>query len=186
MNIVQPIRSREQVNEIGKVLLEHNEKYYVMWRVGVTSGLRISDIINLQVKDIKGKERVTLVEQKTGKIRIFEINKKTKVLCEEFIEKNNLNDEDYLIYSNKKRDGKSKGISRQQAYDVLRAAADKIGIESFGTHSIRKTFGYFHYKQFKDVALLQEILNHSSPAITLRYIGIIQDEIDNSIQELDI
>ena len=49
-----------------------------------------------------------------------------------------------------------------------------------GTHTLRKTFAYHHYKQFKDVALLQKILNHSSPSITLNYIGIAQEEIDCS------
>ena len=45
---------------------------------------------------------------------------------------------------------------------------------------MRKTFGYHHYKQFKDVVILQKIFNHSSPQITLRYIGIEQDQIDYS------
>ena len=52
--------------------------------------------------------------------------------------------------------------------------------DKFGTHTMRKTFGYHHYKKFKDVAMLQKIFNHSSPEITLRYIGIEQDEIDES------
>ena len=48
--------------------------------------------------------------------------------------------------------------------------------EKFGTHSMRKTFGYHHYKKYKDVAMLQKIFNHSSPAVTLTYIGIEQEE----------
>ncbi len=43
---------------------------------------------------------------------------------------------------------------------------------------MRKTFAYHHYKQFKNIAILQKILNHSSPTITLKYIGIEQDEIN--------
>ena len=49
-----------------------------------------------------------------------------------------------------------------------------------GTHTMRKTFGYHHYQKFKDVAILQKIFNHSSPQVTLRYIGIEQDQIDES------
>ena len=52
--------------------------------------------------------------------------------------------------------------------------------ERVGTHTMRKTFGYHHYQKFKDVAMLQKIFNHSSPQITLRYIGIEQDQIDES------
>lgn len=51
-----------------------------------------------------------------------------------------------------------------------------------GTHCMRKTFGYHHYKRNKDVAALQEIFNHSAPSITKRYIGIRQDEIDESLE----
>ena len=52
--------------------------------------------------------------------------------------------------------------------------------EKVGTHTMRKTFGYHHYKKFKDIAILQKIFNHSSPQVTLRYIGIEQDQIDES------
>ena len=51
---------------------------------------------------------------------------------------------------------------------------------------MRKTFGYHHYKQFNDVALLQKILNHSSPSITLRYISIYQEEIDSSYNSFEL
>lgn len=54
--------------------------------------------------------------------------------------------------------------------------------DGIGTHTMRKTFGYWYYKQSKDIATLQSILNHSHPEITLRYIGITDEEIENSLQ----
>ena len=75
----------------------------------------------------------------------------------------------------------NKAISRQQAYKILSVAGRKFNIDKVGTHTLRKTFGYHHYQQYKDVAILQEIFNHSAPSITLRYIGINADIIDNSI-----
>ena len=48
---------------------------------------------------------------------------------------------------------------------------------------MRKTFGYHHYKRYKDVAILQEIFNHSAPSITKRYIGIRQDEINDTLND---
>jgi integrase len=53
--------------------------------------------------------------------------------------------------------------------------------DGIGTHTMRKTFGYWHYKQFKDVAELQMILNHSHPGITLKYIGITDEQIENNL-----
>ena len=186
MKLVQPIRNKDLVNKLGEVLKEMNEKYFVMYRVGITSGLRISDILNIKVKDVKSNY-IQVVEQKTQKNRIFKLNSKTKKLCMDFIEANNLKDDDYIIYSNKKGSkGNIKPISRQQAHHVLKLASNKLGLEDVGTHTLRKTFGYWHYKQYGDVAILQEIFNHSAPSITLRYIGITQDMKDKTIEELDI
>ena len=70
-----------------------------------------------------------------------------------------------------------------QAYRILNIAAKKVGINEVGSHTLRKTMGYFHYQQYKDVALLQEMFNHSAPSITLRYIGINQDVMDKTIED---
>ena len=72
-------------------------------------------------------------------------------------------------------------LDRVTAYFIIKNACEQAKLqEKIGTHSMRKSFGYHHYQQFKDVVLLQKIFNHSSPQITLRYIGIEQDEIDYS------
>ena len=71
----------------------------------------------------------------------------------------------------------------QIAYKIINSACREAGLDcKIGTHSlrIRKTFGYHHHQQFKDVVILQKIFNHSSPSTTLRYIGIEQEEIDES------
>lgn len=60
------------------------------------------------------------------------------------------------------------------------------GIEHIGSRSLRKTFGYHHYKKHKDLAVLQEIFSHSSPAITKRYIGITQDEIEGTLKDFSL
>lgn len=72
-------------------------------------------------------------------------------------------------------------MERTQCYRIINAACKKAGIEyRVGTHTLRKTFGYHHYQKFKDVAVLQKIFNHYSPQVTLRYIGIDHDIIDES------
>lgn len=72
-------------------------------------------------------------------------------------------------------------LDRFSAYHILKDACKAVGLEEkIGTHTLRKTFSYHHYKKFKDIALLQKIFNHSSSSITQRYIGIEQDEIDQS------
>ena len=95
----------------------------------------------------------------------------------------NMKQGEYLFES---QIGDNRPITPTQAYRILNKTATKIGIEAVGTHTMRKTFGYWHYQQYHDVAMLQAILNHSSPSITLRYIGISQDEIDKSYRDFSL
>lgn len=60
------------------------------------------------------------------------------------------------------------------------------GIEHTGTRSLRKTFGYHHYRKHKDLAILQEIFSHSSLSITKRYIGITQDESEDTSKDFSL
>ncbi|CAF1747999.1 Tyrosine recombinase XerD [Bacillus subtilis] len=59
-------------------------------------------------------------------------------------------------------------------------------LDDIGTHTLRKTFGYHFYKQTKDVAMLQEIFNHSDQRTTLRYIRINQDAMNNAMKKFKI
>lgn len=87
--------------------------------------------------------------------------------------------DEYLFKSQKG----TKPITTTQVYRILDDAADFMGCDDVGTHTMRKTFGYHHYKQFKDVAILQEIFNHAVPSITRCYIGIRQDKIHESLND---
>ncbi len=67
---------------------------------------------------------------------------------------------------------------------IMDTAENKAGLNiNAGTHTLRKTFGYHHYKKYRDIAKLQAILNHSKPGETLDYIGITQEEADQSMAQ---
>jgi len=174
---VQPIRDRVKIEEIKNELLKSNYRDYIIFIFGINSGLRISDILKLKVIDVKNKDHIILKEQKTKKTKRFLIQYQLKVEIEKYIQ--GMKSSSYLFLSRK---GTNQPISRIQYYRIIRKAAVMVGIHEIGTHTLRKTFGYFHYKENKDVAMLQEIFNHSGPSVTLRYIGITQDIIDNSMR----
>ena len=91
---------------------------------------------------------------------------------------------DYLF---KSRNGVNKPITRVMTYMIINEACKKCGIQdNIGTHTLRKTFGYHHYQNFHDVAILQYLLNHSSPSITLRYICISQDNVEETLQNFEL
>ena len=74
-----------------------------------------------------------------------------------------------------------------QAYEILNTAAKLIGIpDKIGCHTLRKTFGYHARMRGTHIEKLQKIFNHSAPSITMRYIGITQDELDNIFHTLNL
>ena len=87
---------------------------------------------------------------------------------------------EYLFQS---REGGNNPITRTRAYQILLDTGDVFGIH-ISCHTLRKTFGYTHYKQNNDVVYLMEIFNHATPRITLRYIGVMQDELDKSTEDI--
>ena len=177
MNFVEPIRDSTTVQDIADYLKEKDEKYFVMYEIGIYSGLRISDILRLKVRDVRGKDKIKIREKKTGKEKAFPINKALSDVLEQYCE--GKKDYDYLVPSSK---ATNKAISREYAYRIMHEAGERFGLYNLGTHTLRKTFGYHFYTQTKDVVLLMRIFNHSSEAQTLRYIGIEQTTIDEAMK----
>ncbi|MCQ6530738.1 site-specific integrase [Bacillus mycoides] len=177
MNFVQPIRNIETLKDIEEFLKE-NQRNHIMFLLGIYTGLRVSDILKLRVKDVSGENHLVIKEMKTKKYKRVKINPILKKCLKKYI--TNKPGNDYLI---KSRKGKNKPISRTQAYRILKEVANEFNLDEIGTHSMRKTFGYHYYKQTKDIATLQRLFNHSTPEYTLRYIGLDQDTLDNAMNK---
>ena len=174
MTTVEPIRDMRDIRKIESVLKTQGLRDLLLFKFGINSGLRISDILNLNVCDVRNKSYVELFEQKTGKHKKFPLNTQIRSLLKKYTL--DMNDDDPLFTScfmNR--------MTRNTAYEIMNRACEIAQLDiNIGTHTLRKTFGYHHYKKYKDVALLQKIFNHTSPATTLFYIGIEQSEIDDT------
>ncbi|MHA4179817.1 site-specific integrase [Bacillus cereus] len=180
MNFVQPIRNLEQIQQIKEYLKEKNARNYILFVMGINTGLRISDILKLKVGDLKGSH-ISMREMKTGKQKRIQITAALKRELRWFNE--NREDDEYLL---KSRQGKNRPIGRSMAYKILSGAAAEFGLDEIGTHTLRKTYGYHMYMQTKNIALLMEIFNHSSEKVTLRYIGVNQDAMDKAMTRFKI
>ncbi len=121
---------------------------------------------------------------KTGKQTKLLINPVLKNAANDYIESNDFDDKDFMFRSQK---GYNSPITRQQAYTIIAKAAKAIGLHgNYGTHSLRKTMGYHYYQQTHDIVTLQAIFNHSFPAVTLVYIGVTQDIINDNLKDFRI
>lgn len=176
-NAVEPIRDVKKIQEIKEYLLRRSYRDYFLFTFGINSGLRISDILPLRVVDVKYSKHLLVHEKKTGNLRKIKV---TVALKEEIIKYTNKKpDSDFLFPSRKG----NHPISRNQAWQIINNAARECSVEGpIGTHTLRKTFGYHFYQKTKDVAMLQYIFGHSSPSITLRYIGINDDMVDKALE----
>jgi len=181
MKFVQPIRDPRKVEAIKDFLLLRNERDFVMFVLGINTGLRISDILPLRVIDVKGIY-IDIYEEKTGKHQLIKINAILRKVLDAYIK--GKPDYEYLFKSRNKKHKTGKinePISSSMAYKILSGAAKHFGLTSIGTHSMRKTFGYFFHMREKDITLLMDHFNHDEESITLRYIGIKQDTLDEAI-----
>ncbi|MFD3449671.1 tyrosine-type recombinase/integrase [Microbacteriaceae bacterium 4G12] len=180
MKVVEPIRDKYMIEQMKQALMHQSKRNWFLFVMGINTGLRISDLLKLRVKDVRHKTHIELKEEKTKKLKRFLLNldlRRTIIEYTQYME-----DEDYLFPS-KKTD---LSLQRVQAYKILRSAAEQVGLEHIGSHTCRKTFGYWHYQTYRDIALLQNILNHSHPSITLKYIGINQEMMDKSLENFSL
>lgn len=184
MIAVDPIKDVEQIEAMAENLLSKNERDYVMFMTGISTGLRIGDILSLRVRDVRNKKYIKIYEQKTDKSRDIIIGPKLKKIYDKYTE--GKDNRDFLFKSRRTtKSGKQKPISRVMAYNILRKAAIEIGFNGrVGCHSMRKTFGYRYYKKNGNLAQLQKIFNHRQESITLAYIGLEKEEIDKNISSL--
>lgn len=186
-NLVEPIKSKKDIEKIESYLAKHSLRNRLIFVFSCNTGLRISDVLALNVEDVKNKHYVEIIEKKTKKYKRFPLNNKLRKLIREYLELERsktyaLSDEEPLFVGKKHC-----RLDRSQVYRFINDACLKVGLQgNFGCHSCRKSLGYHHYKEHRNIALLQKIFNHSSPSITLRYIGIDQEEIDEAYLDFEL
>ena len=186
--VVEPIKNKALINKMIKYLEKRNDRDALLFRIGLNTILRISDIITLKYSELfdsNGRVRtyLNLQEQKTSKSKKIKLNKLIRTEIKKYAVSRQLSQDDFLFYSMK---NKSKHIDRTNAWRVLKRGANAVGIENFGTHSMRKTLAYYIYQSTKNLSLVMKMLNHQNPAVTLRYIGIDQEMIDTAYEEYSI
>lgn len=144
------------------------DRDWLMVKLGLNTAFRISDLLKLSVNDNLRKGIMYIREDKTNKEQYWELNQKLHRDVLEYIQRNNLYDDEFLF---KSRVGVNKPISTTNAWMRIKKYSDELGIKYLvGCHSLRKCFARTFYEETKDLITLQKMLNHASPQITLIYI----------------
>ena len=151
------------------------DRNYMLFLVGINTALRFSDLCLLTVNKVKNNY-IYQREKKTHKENKIVLHSDIYKEVMDYIKRNNLYDTDYLFSSAK---GVNKPLTRNAGYDIMQQLKKGCKIPyNIGTHTLRKTYGYWFYKETNNIVALQAILNHSNPSITLIYIGMQQKEVE--------
>lgn len=194
MKLVQPIRDLETLQKCFEIAREHDRRRKtgeVCWElillIGLNTSLRVSDFRRFKVSDIRGKDYAQMQAKKTGKEARILINPAARKDINRLLAGRR---PDEYIFQSRQKDSlthKARPITRQRCYQIINHIAKTAGIEErIGCHTLRKTFGYHYYKMTGDVVSLQRILGHSFQRETLIYIGVVQENIDESLMKFNM
>lgn len=173
----EPIRNLQKIRQMKEwLLINKTYRDYFLFFLGLNLGFRISDLLRLRVMDVKNKNEIRIITKKTEREIVIPLNADVQAEIKKYIE--NKSESDFLFQS---REGENQSITSVQADRVLKAAAVACGVDNFGTHSMRKSYGYHYFQKNKDVFFLMRLFGHSSQHQTLDYIGITQDQIRESL-----
>ena len=191
MNQVEAVKTAEQRTQVEAQLLEAGQLYFDIWKIGLNTALRISDLLALTMEDVRKLDpaapALNLVESKTGKLRKIMINQTCLQVMQRRLAEHSK--DKYLFQSEAVNIDRRKKqpVSRRSVGRVFEKVGQKIAPKlQLGTHSMRKTRGYAMFEAGRSIESICKVLNHSAPAITMRYIGIDQRDIDQSYVDFEL
>lgn len=175
---------------ISKLERDGEYKFCLLIVIGVFTGLRISDLLQLKFSQFTGSEFLNINERKTKKERRIKINSDLKDILERIKLKMDIRDDDLFIFINKYG---TKPIDKSYVNVKLKELLHKYDIHLEGnvsSHMFRKTLGNRALKlnnySNESIILLMELFNHSSPVTTKRYLGVRNSEIESIYDSLKL
>ena len=190
--IVLPIKDSNVLKEVQDTLL-HNFKAgrrnYTIFQVGKATLLRVSDVMKLRWADVFNesgtvRQNAFIHDQKTGKANLLYLKPVQADLLayQAWLQENHLASE-WLFPSIQHPE---RHITEKQFYKIMSKVGDLLGINYLGTHTMRKTGAYRVYTQSNyNIGLVMNLLNHSSEAMTLAYLGLDQASTETMLDKID-
>ena len=180
--LVNPIQNPKDIQSI-KTLLSEKPRDLLLFTLGINNGIRTGDLLKLKVsdiKDLKPGDSIQIKESKTQKVNVLSINKEVHKALRHFLVTQNPNDNDYLF----KSQHRDTPLTVMVVNRMIKSWCKSINLPgNFGAHTLRKTFGYIQRTKFGvGFEVLCRRFNHSSPSITMRYLGITDQEVYSILQ----
>lgn len=186
MNTVEAVKTAGEIATIEILLRKKNPIYADIWKIGLNVGLRIQDLLAIQYDQADLQKRsFNLCEGKTGKRRTITLNSTALEIIKRRRQQNPSDKYLFQSHSPKLKRGVAQPISRVSVSRAFKDVGDTLGL-SINTHSMRKSRGYAMHREGVPIERISKILNHSHPAVTMRYIGIEAEDVARSYDEFQL
>ena len=192
MSACEAVKTKSDIQRVENFILKHYGTHYAdIWRLGVNVALRVSDLLSITMElAIESTQSGYLViqESKTKRLnkerRIIKLNNNAMRVMLNRIEEY---PEDVFLFQSHSRNTKGRvaPLSRQGVYEAFREAGRNIKVR-MGTHTMRKTRGYMMHQSGIPIEMICKMFNHSHPAVTMRYIGLTQQAIDKTFDDIEL
>lgn len=196
MEFVEPIREVKKIAQIKNILRDRKDiRDLLLFELGINSALRISDLLSIKVgdlfeTDLSVKDFFDIREEKTNKMSRVTITPKVKetlALYRQTYPNIVTSPENFIFFKKKTYPLGSESIGRKTSWLFLSRICEEVGLRgNYGNHSLRKTWGYQARMNTIPLEIIQHKLNHSSLAMTQKYLGITADEIREACEKLDL
>ena len=178
MKYVEPLKNKDDIEKISNYFQEQHSRNYLLFTLGINTPMRVTQLLNLRVIDVKEKEEITIMIG--NKVVLFPLGSKVKEIIQDYCK--NKSDHDFLFTSTRVKNN-LKPITKSQVNKILVKASINCDINNLGASSLRKTFAYFYYKRTKNIRNLMKLLNHHDKYYTLQYIGENKNIFDDNFLE---
>ena len=193
--IVLPIKDDEVLKQVQDTLLNNfksGRRNYTIFQVGKATLLRVSDVLRLKQADVFDdygaiKQHAFIKDKKTGKRNTLYLKPVMMdlVMYQQWLKRNGYEGTTEWLFPSTTRP--QKHIDERQFYNVMAKVGDLLGINYLGTHTMRKTGAYRVYVQSNyNIGLVMKLLNHSSEAMTLAYLGLDQVSREHMLDKIDL
>jgi integrase len=172
---VDPIRKKSDIKKVRNVISK-NPLHACLFTIGINTGYRISDLLQIRVSDVMDVcpgDDISIKEKKTGKVRRVTLNETCVNDIQTLLKSKEHKDDDYLFTSQRGTVLKVPYVST-----MVKKWCQSVGLKgNFGSHTMRKTFGFQKRMAGFSLPLLVQVFGHSSQKQTLDYLGIMEEEI---------
>lgn len=184
MNTTEAVRTKDDIYQVSFLLRKYGGELYAdIWNIGINLSLRISDLLGIKFSDLNKEDRsLKIREQKTGKSKEIRLNNKVLSIVEKRRQQHPADEYLFTVHSNR---ASGVPVSRQMVSRKFKEVGETMDV-ALSTHSMRKSRGFAMWSDGVPIEIISKVLNHSSPAVTMVYLGITKEEVLSTYDDYEL